>query len=282
MRLAAAPMSSVPFEWKRNTAEALRHVERCSSIGAELVLLPELFAVGYCYHDRLVEFAESRDGNTVGWMKGASQALGTYIGGTFIERQGRGVFNTFALTGPDGSAQFYRKSSIPLLERFFFSAGSGGGVMNTALGRIGILICWDITNRALVNELSGRIDLLLICEAWPDAEMGTMGLPWIGRRLTEIARRRPVEIARQLQVPTMVCNMGGVFETPIPLTGICYRAPFVDTTSLISASGCTLSRARRTTPMIADVNGPAASASFTHLRKRATAGFADGPRNKTA
>lgn len=265
--VAAVPMASKPFAWHENTSRALAFVERCAAGGAELVLLPELFAIGYCYTRRLREFAEPRCAATSQWLLGASRHTGTFVGGSFIERSGNRHYDTFMLAAPSGERFYYRKQHLPLFERLYFDRDTQPGIFDTPLGRMGVLICWDTTSDQAIDALQGRIDLVLICSAWPDTLRGNIPLPWLAGALSRLALSRPLEIARRLGVPTLVCNMGGRFSTRVPFTVLRYRSPFVGSTALIAADGRVLSRSLSdNAPLIGTLETKAAASAFAARR----------------
>jgi len=231
MRIATIPLPARPFEWDQNTQMAWRSIQENSE--ADLVLLPELFAAGYCYDRRIRDAAEQRNGTTVEWMQAVSRAFDTWVGGTFIERVGLRIFNTFALVGPSHTPHFYRKTAIPPLERFYFHGASDCSVFETPLGRIGVLICWDITSPAAIDSLRGNVDLVLIPMAWPDTTQGNIGLPWLGRHLAKHPVEIPGRIAAELGVPVVVCNMSGEFKSRVPGTLVTYSSAYVNSSAII-------------------------------------------------
>ena len=133
-----------------------------------LIVLPELFSrpfwcVGHS-DQRFLAWAEDVDGPTVGAMRGLARELGAHIVVPFFERgRLRGeYYNSAAVVGPDGelvpgrlpsgrTVSTYRKCAISSYrwddqvndEKFYFRAGSGYPVFPTALGVLGILICYD-------------------------------------------------------------------------------------------------------------------------------------------
>jgi N-carbamoylputrescine amidase len=68
---------------------------------------------------------------------------------SFFERDQQAYFNSLLMVDADGSALgVYRKSHIPqgpgYEEKFYFSPGDTGfKVWDTAVGRVGVAICWD-------------------------------------------------------------------------------------------------------------------------------------------
>src|SRR4051812_25893596 len=88
--------------------------------GADLVVLPELWAHGAWAFDDWPTLAEPVHGPTVDALRAAAKAAGVRLhGGTILERDGDRLFNTAVLIEADGSlAGTYRK-----IHRFGFDSG---------------------------------------------------------------------------------------------------------------------------------------------------------------
>ena len=78
-----------------------------------------------------------------------ARELGVVLPVSFFERAGQAFFNSVAMVDADGRVLgVYRKSHIPqgpgYEEKFYFSPGDTGfRVWETAVGRVGVGICWD-------------------------------------------------------------------------------------------------------------------------------------------
>ena len=133
------------------TAEAL--VRTAASMGANIVLLQELFEGCYFCQDELPEFlnrAKPADGHpTLQHFSSLANELGVVLPVSFFERAGNARFNSVAIIDADGKQLgIYRKSHIPhgsgYQEKFYFSPGDTGfKVWATGFGTIGVGICWD-------------------------------------------------------------------------------------------------------------------------------------------
>ena len=121
--------------------------------GARLILPPELFETRYFCQDQIADnFALARsvaDSPAIARFRTLAAELGIVVPVSFFERAGQNFFNTVAIIDADGSIKgLYRKSHIPdgpgYTEKFYFSPGDTGfRVWDTAIGRIGVGICWD-------------------------------------------------------------------------------------------------------------------------------------------
>lgn len=131
-----------------NLLRSLALAQEAVEGGANLVVLPELSNVGYFFSSRqdAFEHAESvPDGRSVqAWIDFARQQQVFLVAG-LAEREGMRLFNTGVLVGPDGFIGKYRKAHLWNLEKLWFTPGDVGfPVFETSIGRIGLLICWDI------------------------------------------------------------------------------------------------------------------------------------------
>lgn len=134
-----------------NKAEAL--VRQAAAKGAGLVLLQELFETPYFCPDqkaKYLELARPMEGNPlIARFSALAKELGVVLPISFFERWHNTFFNSIAIADADGIVLgLYRKSHIPnnpgYQEKFYFSPGDTGfKVWDTAVGRIGVGICWD-------------------------------------------------------------------------------------------------------------------------------------------
>lgn len=153
LTVAAVQMAMVDGDVARNVATAERLVRDAAGRGARLILIPELFEDRYfCEDQRAEHLAKARPlaGHpTVEHFAAVARELSVVLPISFYERSGNELFNSCAVVDADGSVLgVYRKSHIPdgpgYSEKYYFRPGDTGfRVWETAVGRIGIGICWD-------------------------------------------------------------------------------------------------------------------------------------------
>lgn len=116
--------------------------------GANLIVLPELANTGYLFRNRqdAFEHAESiPDGPSVRAWTDFARDHRVYLAAGLAECEGMQLFDTAVLLGPEGLIGKYRKAHLWNKEKLWFSPGDlGFPVFETPIGRIGLLICWDI------------------------------------------------------------------------------------------------------------------------------------------
>ena len=244
MKAAVVQMEVAPFRPELNLHRAGQLVDDAARRGASVVLLPELFATGYTYSDRILTSAEPLDGPTVSWIRDRARDRGIHLAGTVLEADGPRIFDTLIWADPSGAIQTRRKADPALFENIYFRRGQLPGVLSieTPGGprRVGVLISWEMRRRRFVDRLRGQVDLLAIPAAWPSTQGTTMALPWMGERLDRVPRAMPPWIARALGVPVLLANQSGPFETRIPPSAALFRSGFLGRSAIIGSDGSPL------------------------------------------
>ncbi len=147
-------------------------IRAAAAEGAQLVLLQELHtSLYFCQHEStdLFDLAEPIPGPSSDFLGALAAELGVVIVGSLFERRAPGLYhNTAVVLERDGSlAGRYRKMHIPddpgYYEKFYFTPGDLGFTpIDTSVGRLGVLVCWDqwYPEAARLMALAGA-DLLL-------------------------------------------------------------------------------------------------------------------------
>ena len=136
-----------------NVGRAGELVAQAAARGAQVVLLPELFASRYFprapsqEHFALAQAPEQS--LAVQAMRVLARVHQVVLPVSYFERDGQRYFNSVIVFDADGSELGrYRKSHIPdgegYDEKFFFAPGDTGfRIFESRYGRIGVGICWD-------------------------------------------------------------------------------------------------------------------------------------------
>jgi len=132
---------------------SLAGIAEAAQAGAKLVLLPELHAGEYfckVQDPALFDLAEPLDGPTATALGQAARRHGVVVVGSIFEHRAAGLaHNTALVFERDGTcAGIYRKMHIPddpgYNEKFYFTPGDlGFRPIDTSIGRLGVLVCWD-------------------------------------------------------------------------------------------------------------------------------------------
>ena len=164
--LVAAVQMTSTADRGRNLDTALRLIGEAADLGAELVGLPENFAFMGRDEDR-IEGAEAIEGPTISALRDVARRRGVHVlAGSIAEKvdaPGK-TANTSVLVGDDGAVvASYRKIhlfdvAIPDGARYAESEtvlpGDRAVVAPTALGRIGLTVCYDLRFPELYRQLS--------------------------------------------------------------------------------------------------------------------------------
>jgi N-carbamoylputrescine amidase len=219
VRIAAVQMTSQDGAIAANLEHATQLVEEAARNGAELILLPEFMSTGYLWEKRIWQAAEPKDGPTGQWLCETSARLGVWLGASFLETDGRDFFNSFVLTTCDGrEAGRVRKQFPSIGEAFFFKGEASSHVIETAIGKIGVAICFDAHTVHVARILSTQsIDLMLIPHSYaiPAEPSGSVSSQDLERMKDNLRGIAPY-YAQLCGVPAVSVNKCGPAHAPKP------------------------------------------------------------------
>jgi predicted amidohydrolase len=171
MRIACVQMDVHLGETTVNIDVVLRHLELLAAQGVQLVLFPECALTGYAVGSLEAAWAiaiESRDElRPIGEL--CQRHNISAVVGYALQSDGK-IYNSATLFMPTEGPYHYSKTHLPVLglDRFT-TPGDALPLFETALGRIGILICYDqrLPEPARTLALKGA-DLIVLPTNWPD------------------------------------------------------------------------------------------------------------------
>ncbi|MCE9558138.1 MAG: carbon-nitrogen hydrolase family protein [Armatimonadetes bacterium] len=172
MAKIACYQSDVAFDQPmQNAAKACAALVSLSKVGVDMVIFPEAFLTGYCVNT--VEDArriaiDSNDSSLAKIQEAVNSAKVSAIVG-FAERDGNLLYNTAALLCPEVPIRYYRKTHLPELGfDQFATPGNELPVFDTPIGKVGILICFDLRIPEAARTLALRgAELIAIPTNWP-------------------------------------------------------------------------------------------------------------------
>lgn len=136
-----------------NQMNLAKNIEECAAQGARLVVLQELHnSLYFCQTEntQLFDLAEPIPGPSTDFYSEQAAAHRIVLVTSLFEKRAPGLYhNTAVVFDTDGSiAGKYRKMHIPddpaYYEKFYFTPGDiGFEPVQTSLGRLGVLVCWD-------------------------------------------------------------------------------------------------------------------------------------------
>ncbi|MGN6446570.1 nitrilase-related carbon-nitrogen hydrolase [Amnibacterium sp.] len=169
-RVAAVQLAPVVGDLSGNLDRAVAAIEEAVAEGAELVVLPELATSGYVFAsvDETRSLALSPADPAFDRVAAAGAGAVVVLGFAEADDAGR-LFNSAALVDASGVRAVYRKVHLWDQEKRFFTPGDARPpVVETAVGRVGVMICFDLEfpEWTRIAALSGA-DLLAVPTNWP-------------------------------------------------------------------------------------------------------------------
>jgi predicted amidohydrolase len=157
------------LKWVLNLIEKAR--------GSDLILLPEIWPIGYFSFSRYESKSEPQDGPTVKALQKKAVELECHIfTGSFVEREGAHLYNTSLLLNPEGNIiAKYRKIHLfgyESEEKRLLERGREAVTAETPWGLTGLSTCYDLRFPELYRKMVARgAEVFLVASAWPIARL---------------------------------------------------------------------------------------------------------------
>ena len=172
MKIASIQLEMADDRPKERSLEyALSMMDRCR--GADLLLLPEIWNIGFFGFDRYQDDSEPIDGPTATAIGAKAKELGAWVfSGSFVEKRGGRYYNTSILFDRAGRSvgQYskihlftYQSREAELLDR-----GTEVVVLDTGFGKVGLSTCYDLRFPELYRRMVDLgAEFFLVTSAWP-------------------------------------------------------------------------------------------------------------------
>lgn len=154
----------------QNLARAIGLIAAAAISGAQVILLPEAFTLGWT-HPSALELAEAiPQGLSCRALMAAAVQHNVYICAGLIERNGETIFNSAVLIDPQGQVVLlHRKLNELELAHHLYAQGDHLGVVKTPLGTFGLMICSDaFAPTQVISRTLGMMgaDVILSPSSW--------------------------------------------------------------------------------------------------------------------
>lgn len=188
MLLALAQMHVEPGAPNANLARAERMITAARDRGAAVVLLPEALDCGWTHSSAHLLAGRIPGGDACERLRSAALAAGIHVCAGLVEREGERLYNAAVLIAPDGRLLLHHRKIHEIdFARALYARGDRLGVADTALGRVGLMICADgfAPGQSLSRALGEMgAELILSPCAWavpPDHDQGRTpyGALWV-------------------------------------------------------------------------------------------------------
>ena len=170
LKITLAQISCKRADKTSNIEKMKAYAEKAKEEGAELVIFPELSLTDYLVRDLIYELAEPIPGPSVEKMMEIAKQNKIYIvfGMPEMSKKAESViYNTAVLVGPEGYIGKYRKMHLPthsvFEEKRYFRQGYETPVFETQIGRIGLMICYDVFFPEVSRALKLNGAQLIVC-----------------------------------------------------------------------------------------------------------------------
>jgi N-carbamoylputrescine amidase len=207
---------------------SISQIEKAAAINADLVVLPELHLGPYfCQNEDYHHFdvAQTIPGPATDILSDTAKKLQIVIVSTIFEKRAPGLYhNTAVVFDKDGSiAGKYRKMHIPddpgFYEKYYFTPGDiGFKPIQTSIGRLGVLVCWDqwFPEAARLMALAGA-ELLI----YPTA-IGWDPLDDADEKQRQLDAWTTIQRSHAIAngLPVVACNRTGYEQAPDSEKGI--------------------------------------------------------------
>jgi len=155
-----------------NCERILDFTSQAAARGAQLVVFPECALSGYVFDtlDEARESSETVPGPFTATLEKLCREKQVHVVAGMLEVVGECLYNSAVLCGPEGVIGVYRKTHLPFLgvDRLTTLGPGPYEVFDTPVGRLGMLICYDLrfpeASRCLT--LLGA-DILILPTNWP-------------------------------------------------------------------------------------------------------------------
>jgi predicted amidohydrolase len=170
LRVALIQMRVEPGRREANLERASQAIGKAREGGAAIALLPECLDLGWGHPSAIEHAGEIPGGYAFGALTRSAQREQIYVCAGIIERSKGKLFNSAVLLSPDGELLLqHRKLNELEIAHDLYGQGDRLGVVDTPLGRIGLMICADATARGgVITRSLGYMgaDFILSPTAW--------------------------------------------------------------------------------------------------------------------
>ncbi len=207
IRITAHQLAPTIADLDANTALSIATVQQSVAAGARLTVMPELTLSGYMLaspEEAQSVAITSEHPVFTAWSDAVRAVDGVVVGG-FAELGDDGlVYNSAAVVDGSGVRAVYRKTHLWDREKLIFSPGASvAPVVETPVGRLGILICYDLEFPEMTRSLALRgAELIVVPTNWP------RGVVPAGERIQELTKA--MAAASTNRVAIVCCDRTGL------------------------------------------------------------------------
>jgi predicted amidohydrolase len=171
-RVCCQQLDPVVGDLVGNRELALAAISEAVELGADVIVLPELMTSGYMFKsaEEAASMALDPGHEILREWGAAASAHGVIVAGGFAERGEDGrTYNSAAVFDPEGLRAVYRKLHLWDREKLWFAPGEQPPpVIDTAVGRLSVIVCYDLEFFELTRMVAlAGTQLLVVPTNWP-------------------------------------------------------------------------------------------------------------------
>jgi predicted amidohydrolase len=170
INIALAQMRCKVGDKQQNIKKMKTFIANAKKQKAQLIIFPELSLTGYTIRDLTYDLAEPIPGPSIEAISEITKEEKVYVVFGMPERSLKArnlIYNTAVLLGPEGIVGKYRKMHLPthsvFQEKRYFRQGYQTPVFETPLGKIGLIVCYDIFFPEISRSLRLQGAKLIVC-----------------------------------------------------------------------------------------------------------------------
>lgn len=193
--IAVVQMDCVVGETEGNLDKIGHYAKLAKELGAELAIFPECCTTGYFIGDAVSRLADPPDGPIARSLAAIAKANGIHLAvGSYTTENGV-VRNSQLLFSPAGKhLATYHKAHLFAGERNLYRPGDRPVVVDTALGKLGMTICYDLIFPEYVRRLIELgADVIINSTNWINDPYQRDMWGWGGERTRGLASTRALE-----------------------------------------------------------------------------------------
>src|SRR4030043_820214 len=171
MRIASIQLKVVEESKEQSLEHASQMIRQCR--GADLILLPELWSIGFMSFDRYRNEAETQEGPTLTLLRTLAKELSCHLHtGSLVEKRSDRFYNSSFLLDPQGKIlggyQKIHLFTYQSQEAEVLTPGASITVIPTEFGNFGLATCYDLRFPELFRKMLDQgAEFFLISSAWP-------------------------------------------------------------------------------------------------------------------
>ncbi|MCR4312596.1 MAG: carbon-nitrogen hydrolase family protein [Candidatus Uhrbacteria bacterium] len=165
VRIAVVQFEIAQLDREKNIERIEKFIKRAARQGAQVIVFPEDCLTGSIFG--VLSRLDTTQAAQRTFQEFAMRYNIDIVTGSSMEGTSRGNFNTSYYINADGHVLgMYRKNHLYPSERSFLKAGDDVPVFETAFGKAGIVICWDMLFPEIFQRMKAKGVQLIYCPSY--------------------------------------------------------------------------------------------------------------------